>query len=871
MNKPLILKSTDPLVLFQQYGGGKAAHLAELTQMGFNVPPWICISSAAFLNLESEDFRQAMKRELEQSGLLNSYVAVRSSGIGEDSSNCSFAGVHSSYLFQKGFEEILESIKKCRLSCFSERAIHYRKQQGLSLDDIQTGVVIQKMVHSEVSGVAFSRDPVSLNRVDQVVVNSVWGIGEGLVNGEIEGDLFSIHRKSFDLHSKIATKENSFIQGPSGDLHKISLPKEKQNQPSLTHAEAQEVARTVMQLEEYYRKPQDFEWAFAEGKLYCLQTRPITTLPPSAYYENLDGATLWDNSNIIESYSGVTSPLTFSFASFCYEHVYRQFCQVIAVPQETYKAYESVFRNMLGLLRGRIYYNLVNWYRLAILLPGANKNQGFMETMMGVKQALTPELAATIGFPEAPPKSSFFSKAKLYCVSIWRFLTINKIVSRFQDHFNTIYSKSKKCDFNKLSIRELVQFYQDLTETILKRWQAPIINDCLCMIFFGILKKLTKVWVQSDDPSLQNDLLCGEGGLESAEPTKMLMKIAERIDSGDASFRQWFLDTPADDISLKLKDHSEEIYSLFQEFLERYGFRCINELKLEAQDLHDDPTFVIDAVANYVRMKTYSLTEMETREQAIRVAAETRSFSALKGVKKWIFRFVLKNARRAIRDRENMRFSRTKIFGIVRHLFRSLGRHFTQLGVLKADSDIFYLTVDEIFTYVEGRSVNLSLLEIVERRKAEFDQFQKTPSPPDRFVTLGPVGFSSLNPQILSCYRLDNDSLGDQDLLPNMLKGTPCSPGIVEGVVRVVKDLKEARGLSGEILVTERTDPGWVPLYPSCSGLLIERGSLLSHSAVVARELGLPTIVGISGGLMQKLETGMRVRMDGTLGIVEIL
>ncbi|MBF8262855.1 MAG: phosphoenolpyruvate synthase [Parachlamydiales bacterium] len=845
MNRPVILKPNDPPALFSQYGGGKAAHLAELTQMGYNVPAWICITSEA-------DFREELEQELERAGLLHVFVAVRSSGIGEDSSHCSFAGIHSSYLYQKGMDQIIDSIQKCRSSCFSERALDYRKQQGLSVDDIQTGVVIQKMVHSEVSGVAFSRDPVNLNRSDHVVINSVWGIGEGLVNGEIEGDLFHVHRKSLDVQ-------------------KIELPKEKQGGPSLTHAQAQEVAKTVIQLEEHYGMPQDFEWAFADGQLYCLQTRPITTLPPSAYFENLDGAILWDNSNIIESYSGVTTPLTFSFASFCYEEVYRQFCRCIAVPQETIRAYEPIFRNMLGLIRGRIYYNLVNWYRLAILLPGANTNKEFMETMMGVKQALSPELAAAIGFPEVLSKSSLFSRIRLYCVFVWRFITINKIVKNFQDHFNTIYSRSRQCDFKKRSMKELVQFYRDLSVTILKRWQAPIINDCLCMIFFGILKKLTKTWVRSDDPSLQNDLLCGEGGLESAEPTKMLMKIAEKIDRGDASFRQWFLDTASDQIMGLLKAHSEEIYAHFQEFLERFGFRCVNELKLEAQDLHDDPTFVIDAVANYVRMKKYSLSEMLSREQMIRASAETRAFSNLAGVRKWIYRFVLENARRAIRDRENMRFSRTKIFGIVRQLFRSLGSHFARLGVIQAPSDVFYLTVDEIFSYIEGRSVHVNLLELVERRKMEFDQFEESPSPPDRFVTLGPVGFSVSTPSLFSSYSLDPDSSSDQDLLPNMLKGTPCSPGIVEGVVRVVNDLSEARGLNGEILVTPRTDPGWVPLYPSCSGLLIERGSLLSHSAVVARELGLPTIVGISGGLMQKLKTGMRVRMDGASGIVEII
>jgi pyruvate,water dikinase len=748
--------------------------------------------------------------------------------------------------------------------------MEYRKQQGLSLSDIQTGVIIQKMVHSEISGVAFSRDPLSLNHQDRVVVNSVWGVGEGLMNGEIEADLFYINRNTFNVTSKIAAKECQYTQGPSGEMYKCELPCEMQNKPSLTSIQAQELTKVVMQLEEHYAKPQDFEWAFADGHLYCLQTRPISTLPPSAYYKNLDSVCLWDNSNIIESYSGVTTPLTFSFASFCYEEVYRQFCMVIAVPPKMIRSYEPLFKNMLGLLRGRIYYNLVNWYRLAILLPGASNNKEFMETMMGVKQKLSTELSEKIGFPKSPQGMSFFQKSKLFAVSIWRFLTIKKIVIKFQNHFDSVYLKAKRTDFNSLSIKELSQSYQNLADSLLKRWQAPIINDCLCMIFFGTLKKLTKRWVRSDDPSLQNSLLAGEGGLESAEPTKMLMKIAEKIDTGKESFRKWFLDTPSDDVMDLLKDHSEEIYGLFMQFLDKYGFRCADELKLEVNDLHDDPSFVVDAVASYVRMKSYSLKEMEEREQKARTLAENEVFSALRGVKKQIFQFVLKNARRAIRDRENMRFSRTKIFGIVRQIFRAIGRQLVQLNVLQNHSDIFYLTLDEIFSYIEGRAVNLNLSEIATGRKAEFDRFKNSTPPPDRLLTMGPVGFSLTNAQLLSCYLLDEDPSVESDE-PNTLRGTPCSPGMVEGTVRVVRDLKDARGLKGEILVTERTDPGWVPLYPSCSGLLIERGSLLSHSAIVARELGLPTIVGITGGLMQKLQTGMKVKVDATKGIVTIL
>jgi pyruvate,water dikinase len=184
--------------------------------------------------------------------------------------------------------------------------------------------------------------------------------------------------------------------------------------------------------------------------------------------------------------------------------------------------------------------------------------------------------------------------------------------------------------------------------------------------------------------------------------------------------------------------------------------------------------------------------------------------------------------------------------------------------------DIFYLTIDELTAYQEGRSLEVDFKQLTTLRKNDFHHYRKTQAPPDRFYTQGTVGLNLSFTQILA----------EQDLLineepksndPNILIGTPCSPGIVEGIVRVVRESEDAEGLNGEIMVSERTDPGWVPLFPSTSGLLIERGSLLSHSAVVARELGIPTIVGIHGGLMKKLKTGMRVRMDAAKGEIQIL
>jgi pyruvate,water dikinase len=312
-----------------------------------------------------------------------------------------------------------------------------------------------------------------------------------------------------------------------------------------------------------------------------------------------------------------------------------------------------------------------------------------------------------------------------------------------------------------------------------------------------------------------------------------------------------------------------EVYAAFVSFLDKYGFRCVNELKLEEPDLHDDPSFAVQAVASYVRMKAYSVRAMEERERSIRAAAEAKVRSKISGPKLVAFFWVLGEARKAVRNRENLRFARTKIFGIARHLFRAMGARLANLGVLARPDDVFYLTVDEILGYVEGRANSLALGTVASARRAEFDHYRKTPPPPDRFLVYGAVGASLLFPQVLA----DSDllrGLGDSSD-PDVLRGIPCCPGVVEGAVRVVREMRDASGLAGEILVTERTDPGWVPLYPSCSGLLIERGSLLSHSAVVARELGLPAIVGISGGLMRKLETGMRVRVDGGAGEVRIL
>ncbi|NBW80871.1 phosphoenolpyruvate synthase [bacterium] len=908
-----VLNSSTSVEEFRRVGGGKAYHLAKLSQARFPVPEWICLSSNAFdvfleqhgllseLSLSEQNFAEVEKnveelflgkqiplrvREelvlaLELSGLIGSQVAVRSSGLDEDSGDNSFAGQFSSFLFQKGPEAIFKSILRCWASGWSARALAYRSERGLSLTGIRVGVVIQEMINADAAGVAFSRNPVSVSDRDNLMISSVWGLGEGLVSGLLPADEFTVNRKTFESRDELVDKRKALRHAPEGGLVESDVEAGKVSVASLTPSEIRMIAKISLDIEKHFGGPQDIEWALAGGQIHVLQARPITTLPPDGLFDEKCAGSdyvLWDNSNIIESFCGVTTPLTFSHVSRCYQEVYYQFCRLMQVPEKVITENESTFRNMLGLMRGRIYYNLANWYRLLYLFPGTAQSKSFMETMMGVKQGLKPEIAALFDFTSQPVEYSLSARLKLGLTLVSRLFYIRPLIVSFEQRVDSIVAEGRHKNFRKMSLQEQVNYYHSLTDRVLKHWQAPIVNDTRCMVFFGLLKTLVERWISKGDDvsTLQNDLLCGQGDLESTEPTRMLMRIAAEIDNGPENRRSWFMTTTAVEAwkAMLEKGVFPELFLKFKEFLDVYGFRCVNELKLEERDLHDDPSFALEAVASYVRMKSYSIEAMEQREREIRKKAEAQADEKLNGlfgfVKRPLFYWVLSHARSAVRDRENLRFDRTKTFGIVRHLFRGFGANLASLGVIENPEDVFYLTIEEIIAYTEGRSSTLLLKSAAEARKVEFEEYRNSPAPPDRFTTRGAVGASLHWPQLLAANDLLASELPVSDD-PNVLLGTACCPGVVEGVVRVVVNMSDAQGLNGEILVTERTDPGWVPLFPACGGLLIERGSLLSHSAVVARELGLPTIVGVRGGLVSRLKSGMRVRMDAGRGEITIL
>lgn len=901
----LFLTADHPLKMLEHSGGGKATNLARLQHCGVSSPPWFCISSKAFcLYLEQfdqidlyslshkeveklflagkmlENILELLPTELKKISKDNSSFAVRSSGIGEDSEENSFAGQFTSYLNQTNIEQIIRSIKLCWASAFTERAKAYRSERKVSTTNFSMGVIIQRMIQANVAGVGFSRNPINLLKREQMMISSVYGLGEGLVSGELDADHYYITRPSnqkakFKIEPHLVKKDHLFVKNSEGGIIKEEVPEWRRSLSSLSDKQIITIAEAMVKLEEQLNLPQDIEWVFENEDFYCVQTRPITNIPPEAFFrKGVKGErfVLWDNSNITESYNGVTSPLTFSHISRSYRQVYIQFCEVMGVPSDLVKEHEQTFRNMLGLIRGRVYYNLGNWYQMIFLFPFSASSNSFMETMMGVKQGLRPELAALFDFTKNPPKYSRPRKIYILWMNLWRIFRVRAIIDDFKKNFARVYGQAKQENYQSKNIEELLDAYDYLNKKLLFQWKAPIISDTRCMVFFGLLKLLTDKWIKNNsNTSLYNDLLSGQGDLPSTEPTRLLMKLARKIDQGDAETKDWFLTAGAREVLRGLRSgRASDVFKDFQAFIDMYGFRCINELKLESTDLHEDPTFALEAVISFLKMKNTSVEEIIAKEKQTSITAEKVIYDNLSGAKLRFYLFILKHARMAVKDREDLRLLRTNIFGICRRIFKSLGQRFYELELIEAPMDIFYLSVDEIVAYQEGRSFEVDFKALSLTRKAQFNEYRRSPQPPDRFYSEGAAGVNFLFSQVLS----------EQDLLkgeepksddPNVLMGTPCSPGIVEGIVRVVREAEDAEGLQGEIMVSERTDPGWVPLFPSTSGLLIERGSLLSHSAIVARELGIPTIVGVHGGLMKRLKTGMRVRMDATKGEIRIL
>ncbi len=348
--------------------------------------------------------------------------------------------------------------------------------------------MVQLMVAADAAGVAFSADPVSGKR-SVAVVGGVWGLGSGLVSGDCDADTWQVSRTGEIISRKIAAKSQAHrrADGSGEGVRTETIVEPKNLQPCLADEQILAVAALVRKAAGFFGRPQDIEWAVQGKELYLLQSRPITTL---ANLPDPDGAwTLWDNSNIAESYNGVTTPLTFSFARMVYAAVYEQFCLLMAVPRNRIETSRITFGRMLGLVRGRIYYNLLSWYRVLALLPGFKVNRRFMEQMMGVKEGLP--AAALKEFEQAPKLTEkvrdLLALGRTILGLVWNHFTVERQIIAFQKRLRRAL-QPPPTPLDQMRLDELADHFHYLERELLLRWgRAALVNDVLCDDFFRIV------------------------------------------------------------------------------------------------------------------------------------------------------------------------------------------------------------------------------------------------------------------------------------------------------------------------------------------------------------------------------------------------
>jgi len=560
---------------------------------------------------------------------------------------------------------------------------------------------------------------------------------------------------------------------------------------------------------------------------------------------------IFDNSNIAESYSGVTTPLTYSFARYAYQEVYKHFCRMMGVGRRTINQHKEIFPRMVAFIGYRMYYDLINWYTLVSFLPGYKFNREFFEKMLGVQKDYN---------YSRDEKSSFFQKyfiilPRLLFQTIgilFSFIFMGYLVRRFNKRFDRIFSRIGAIKLHDLDLKQLEGLYLRLHEDLTAQWRIPITNDFAVMVSAGMADNLFRKWL--NEPNVysylyfksHNSLISLDPGLQILEivtlikDNLLILKIFEREQSPSSIF------------NILKKDFTNHcVTNAILRYLEKFGSRTPNELKLETATLSEKPEVFIELLKNLVNNRNVNNGDFTKKERN-----EPKKYNTLNTIKKIIIDFSLSWARKSIERREETRFRRALIFGYARKIFLTMGQKFYQDGILDSCNDIFYLTTDEISEFIRNGEMGAVLTDMAHYRKKEFEYWQSVELP-RRIET------STSIVEIEDEFKEKNRSQGTT-IQPNVLKGIVASrPKInsIFGMVLVLPEFNPSVNFEGKILVTKQTDPGWTIIFPLLKGLIVERGGMLSHAAIVARELNIPCIVGVDNATTF-IKDGSHIQMD---------
>jgi len=830
-----ILPLADSSSIPAKEAGAKATRLAEMMSWGFNVPDGWIVTERAFKSfceyneipygeaeLLPEKVFQAVfpphiKREIIQaiagwSG--DKCFAVRSSSSAEDGVEFSMAGQFETVL-NVAEENVFEAVKRCWASRFGHPVSAYlKKREAKQVPSM--GVIIQEQIQPEYSGVVFTLNPVTKS-TDYLVVEWVEGLGEKLVSGLVVPERIYLRRASEALHENIPQQLLPHLL----KLRTFALDAEKMS-----------------------GHPIDMEWCCNVHGLYILQSRPITGI---SHKETV----AWTNTNMAENFPKPLAPLAWSMVDTFYTVYMRCALKLFGWKESELLKVNDVLTTLNGIHCGRIYYNLNSWYEVMHFFPIGNWLSRFLDTYIGQKTTISLETDNRLNNGQ-----SSLVKGKNLLLFWPRLIRTLKGAGRLLDDFEPAFYKERTGWREKTGHKATAKICSDTLHDIIRfvdnRWQGPVCADIKVMVSTGLLEVLIGRWVSEDVDSVMSKVMQGIE-VKSTEPSKLIWTMAQSVktDSKLSGLLQ------AGDYQELEKFLSREQRALLDSFMDDFGGRCYHDCMLVYPTFEERHDLYWDLVRGYLSSNDnadrWDRDNSSGRKQYVKSQLQSMSWW-----KKFVFTKVLGSAREATKLREQGRLFQSLLFGELRRTSLILGGCLTAMDHIKDPEDIFYLQLTEIRDLVEGKfQFPETIPDLIRLRQKIFLQSEEL-SPPEFFLS---EKGAYCNPGKSRDDR--QDSYG--------LKGLGVSGGKCTGMVKVVLDPSAGHDLQqGDILVTRTTDPGWTPLFFIAGGLVLEKGGMLSHGAIVAREFGIPAIVDMEGAT-EILKDGQMIEIDGNTGTVEIL
>lgn len=858
--------------------GGKAANLGELIRAGFPVPAGFCITTRAYQQVAAHVFdsgapdaapsdtraeraRAAILASPVPAGVVEAVdrayralgdsvpVAVRSSATAEDLPWASFAGQQDTFLNIVGAAAVLDAMRRCWASLWTDRAVSYRTTNGIDHATVRLAVVVQQMVQAQVAGALFTADPVTGHR-GHTVIDASPGLGEAVVSGAVNPDQFVVDATGALLERRLGDKRLVIRALPGGGTERIARTAHPE-QPCLSDGQIRDLTALGQRVQAHYGAPQDIEWAVdAAGALWLTQARPITTLYPLPARPDSDLHVYF----CVSLAQGLTRPVTpmgiaaFRLIGSCISEVV--FGSVVidpmAGPAVCADAGQRPFVDITPVLRSRVGRALVPRIldvmeaRSAVVLRRLCDDPRLAVRNTSPWPFVKRVLAVLVRF-RVPLQ---ISQALLRPAAARR--RVDRVGQRLR---------------SRLSVPAGVTAAQrlDHAQRLLATTIVPIMPAVTPVAGAGFLARALARKVAGDrvESSEWDEVLRGLPHNVTTEMDLELWALATRIRADAAAAGALREATPA---LLAHRYTRRDLPSRLQQglesFLARHGHRAVAEIDVGMPRWSDDPTYVLGVLANYLRLEDPDLAPNVQFSRGTRAAeaavlglvSRVRRHSRLRAA---VVRMSLGRVRELVGMRETHKDYLVRVLAHVREQLAAVGSELAEAGMLATPEDVFFLDLTQARAALAGTD----MCAVIAQRREDYQRELRRRQVPRIMLSDGTQPETLASP--------------DHEPADGQLTGTPASAGTVTGTARVVLDPVGAQLEPGEILVAPSTDPGWTPLFLTAGGLVMEMGGANSHGAVVAREYGIPAVVGVPDATL-RITTGQQITVAGATGLVEL-